>query len=84
MTNLDLDGRVALVRRFFDTYYTQPRKESATEILSEERARRYGPLGLHLGIGGGEQPGHRLPEEAHRAATRLWASKSSTCPCSTS
>ena len=38
-----------MVRRFFDTYYTQPRKESATEILAEESCERHGPIGLHLG-----------------------------------
>jgi DEAD/DEAH box helicase domain-containing protein len=46
---LDVAGRVAAVRRFYDTYYTQPRKETATSILSEESSDRHGPLGLHLG-----------------------------------
>ncbi len=49
VTDLDIEGRVALVRRFFDTYYTQARKESATDILAEETQTRFGPLGLHLG-----------------------------------
>ena len=32
--------RVALVRRFFDTYHTLPRKETDTGILAESRAER--------------------------------------------
>jgi DEAD/DEAH box helicase domain-containing protein len=40
---------VALVRRFFDTYYTMPRKETATSILKQEMSERVGPLFLHLG-----------------------------------
>ena len=46
---LDIDRRVAKVRRFFDTYYTHPRRETNTEILSEEAHERYGPLSIHLG-----------------------------------
>jgi DEAD/DEAH box helicase domain-containing protein len=46
---LDVSGRVAAVRRFYDTYYTQPRKETATSILAEHLGDRHGPLGLHLG-----------------------------------
>ncbi len=49
VTSLDLDGRVALVRRFFDTYYTHPRKESFTDIATEELQATFGPLSLHLG-----------------------------------
>ncbi len=49
VTELDVEGRVAAVRRFFDAYYTQPRKESATEIISQELREPFGPLNLHLG-----------------------------------
>jgi DEAD/DEAH box helicase domain-containing protein len=46
---LDIERRVALVHRFFDNYYTHPRRETNTEILSEEARERFGPLTLHLG-----------------------------------
>jgi DEAD/DEAH box helicase domain-containing protein len=49
VTSLDVDGRVAVVRRLSDSYYTNPRKESSTEILSEELRDTFGPLTLHLG-----------------------------------
>lgn len=49
VTSLDIDGRVAVVRRVSDSYYTHPRKESSTEILSEELRDTFGPLTLHLG-----------------------------------
>ncbi|MHB1344730.1 MAG: DEAD/DEAH box helicase [Thermoleophilia bacterium] len=47
---LDIEGRVAAVRRFHDAYYTHPRKESATEILSQEMSAPFGPLTMHLGV----------------------------------
>jgi DEAD/DEAH box helicase domain-containing protein len=49
VTDLDIAGRVALVRRFFDSYYTQPRKETATSIIDQFLSDRFGPLSLHLG-----------------------------------
>ena len=49
VTELDLDGRVALVRPFWDTYHTLPRRETDTRILSETLRTSHGPLSLHLG-----------------------------------
>jgi DEAD/DEAH box helicase domain-containing protein len=49
VTELDIEGRVAAVRRFFDSYYTHPRKESSTEIVAEESREPFGPLTMHLG-----------------------------------
>ena len=49
VTTLDLDGRIAAVRRFYDTYYTQPRRQSATDILALELDTTFGPLKLYLG-----------------------------------
>jgi DEAD/DEAH box helicase domain-containing protein len=49
VSRLDIEGRVAAVRRFFDAYYTHPRKESTTEILSVDMSSRFGPLSMHLG-----------------------------------
>ena len=40
VTDLDLDGRVALVRPFWDTYYTQARRETDTRILRRRPAGR--------------------------------------------
>jgi DEAD/DEAH box helicase domain-containing protein len=47
--DLDIERRVATVRRFFDNYYTHPRRETNTEILTEETHERHGPVSLHLG-----------------------------------
>ena len=65
VTDLDIDGRVAVVRRFCDTYYTQaaPGERHATSCGRTCRIA-CGPLSLHLGDDGGHQPGGRLPEEA--------------------
>ena len=49
VTDLDLDGRLALVRPFWDTYHTQARRESDTRIVREDLQVACGPLGLHLG-----------------------------------
>ncbi|MFH0916844.1 MAG: DEAD/DEAH box helicase [bacterium] len=49
VTHLDLDDHVALVRRFWDTYHTLPRRETDTRILSESLQMAHGPLFLHLG-----------------------------------
>lgn len=49
VTELDLDGRVALVRRFWDAYHTLPRRETETRILSETLQTGHGPLILRLG-----------------------------------
>ena len=49
VTDLDLEGRVVLVRRFYDAYYTQPKSESTTEILREEDRLQLGPITLHFG-----------------------------------
>ena len=49
VTELDLDNHVALVRPFWDTYHTLPRRETDTRILSESLQVTHGPLSLHLG-----------------------------------
>ncbi len=49
VTELDLDRRVALVRPFWDSYHTLPRRETDTRILSESLQTSHGPLTLHLG-----------------------------------
>lgn len=49
VNNLDVGNRVALVRPFWDTYYTQPRRETNTRIVSHELQARSGPLTLQLG-----------------------------------
>lgn len=50
VTKLDIDPRVAVVRPFHGNYYTQPRRQSTTEILTQDRGDRFGPLSLHLGL----------------------------------
>jgi DEAD/DEAH box helicase domain-containing protein len=49
VTVLDLDGHTALVRPFWDTYHTLPRRETETRILSESLRTTHGPVSLHLG-----------------------------------
>ncbi|MFH1833441.1 MAG: Zn-binding domain-containing protein, partial [bacterium] len=49
VTGLDLDNHVALVRPFWDTYHTLPRRETDTRILSENLLVAHGPLSLRLG-----------------------------------
>ncbi len=49
VTDLDLDGRLALVRPFWDTYHTQARRESDTRIVREDMRVDCGSLTLHLG-----------------------------------
>jgi DEAD/DEAH box helicase domain-containing protein len=49
VTELDLERRVALVRPFWDTYHTLPRRETDTRIISETLQTTRGPLTLHLG-----------------------------------
>jgi len=49
VTRLDLEQRVALVRQFWDTYHTVPRRETETRILSETLQTDHGRLTLHLG-----------------------------------
>lgn len=49
VTTLDLEARVAVVRRFFDSYYTQPRRQTATEIITCHLDTSFGPLRLYLG-----------------------------------
>jgi len=49
VTKLDLHEHIALVRPFFDNYYTIPRRETETRILSETLETTHGPLTLHLG-----------------------------------
>ena len=49
VTHLDLEQRVALVRQFWDTYHTVPRRETETRILSETLQTDHGRLTLHLG-----------------------------------
>ncbi len=49
VTGLDLENRTALVRPFWDTYHTIPRRETDTRIISETMQTGHGPLTLHLG-----------------------------------
>jgi len=49
VTELDLDGHVAFVRPFWDTYHTLARRETDTRIVSETLRIGQGPLTLHLG-----------------------------------
>jgi DEAD/DEAH box helicase domain-containing protein len=49
VNSLDLENRVALVRPFWDTYHTLPRRETDTRIVSERLQTTHGPLSLHLG-----------------------------------
>jgi DEAD/DEAH box helicase domain-containing protein len=49
VTKLDLDSRTALVRPFWDTYHTIPRRETDTRIVSETLQSSHGRLSLHLG-----------------------------------
>ncbi len=49
VTALDVEKHVALVRPFWDTYYTLPRRETDTRILSESLRVAHGQLSLHLG-----------------------------------
>ena len=49
VTALDLDSHTALVRPFWDTYHTLPRRETETRILSESLRTTHGPVSLHLG-----------------------------------
>ena len=49
VTELDLERRVALVRPFWDSYHTLPRRETDTRIISESLQTTHGPLTLHLG-----------------------------------
>lgn len=49
VTSLDIEPRVAVVRRFHGTYYTQPRRQSSIEILTQDLDDSFGPLRLHLG-----------------------------------
>jgi DEAD/DEAH box helicase domain-containing protein len=49
VTELDLDNRMALVRPFWDTYHTFPRRETDTRIIRESLQTVHGPVSLHLG-----------------------------------
>ncbi len=49
VTRLDLENRLALVRPFWDTYHTIPRRETDTRIISESLQTTHGRLTLHLG-----------------------------------
>ncbi len=49
VTSLDVENRMALVRPFWDTYHTIPRREADTRIISESLHTTCGPLSLHLG-----------------------------------
>jgi DEAD/DEAH box helicase domain-containing protein len=46
---LDLNARVALVRPFWDSYRTLPRRETETRIVREDLQTTYGRVALHLG-----------------------------------
>ncbi len=49
VTHLDIEPRVAVVRQFHGTYYTQPRRQSSIEILSQDVDSSFGPLRLYMG-----------------------------------
>jgi DEAD/DEAH box helicase domain-containing protein len=49
VTALDLDGRTALVRPFWDNYQTLPRRETDTRIIREDLQTTCGLVSLHLG-----------------------------------
>jgi DEAD/DEAH box helicase domain-containing protein len=49
VTKLDLEGRRAFARPFWDTYHTVPRRETDTRILKDNLQTAYGRLSLHLG-----------------------------------
>ena len=49
VTKLDIENRTALVRPFWDTYHTIPRRETDTRIIHESLQTSCGPLSLHLG-----------------------------------
>lgn len=49
VTRLDLENRIALVRQFWDSYHTVPRRETETRILSETLQTKYGRFFLYLG-----------------------------------
>ena len=49
VTRLDLETRTALVRPFWDTYHTIPRREADTRIIRESLQAAHGPVSLHLG-----------------------------------
>jgi len=46
---LDIESRIALVRPFWGTYQTLPRRDTDTRILREGLSDTHGPLSLHLG-----------------------------------
>ena len=80
VTELDLDRRVALVRPFWDTYHTLPRRETDTRIISETPADHARPADAPPGRDRRHQPGGGLPEAADRQPRGRWAPRSSTCP----
>ncbi len=49
VNSLDLDSHMALVRPFWDTYHTLPRRETDTRIIRESLQATHGGLSLHLG-----------------------------------
>jgi DEAD/DEAH box helicase domain-containing protein len=49
VTRLELENRLAMVRPFWDTYHTIPRRETDTRIISESLHTTHGRLTLHLG-----------------------------------
>jgi DEAD/DEAH box helicase domain-containing protein len=49
VVTLDLDGRTAVVRPFWDNYQTFPRRETDTRILREDLSAPHGPVSLHRG-----------------------------------
>ena len=49
VTRLDVDARMALVRRASVDWYTQPKKETSTEIVEPVRSERRLGLELHWG-----------------------------------
>ncbi len=49
VSRLDLEQHLALVRPFWDSYHTIPRRDTETRILSERLHTAHGPVTLHLG-----------------------------------
>ena len=49
VTKLDIENRMALVRPFWDTYHTIPRREADTRIICETVQASHGGVSLHLG-----------------------------------
>jgi DEAD/DEAH box helicase domain-containing protein len=47
--SLEIDAHIALVRQFWDSYHTLPRRETDTRIIADRLQAVCGPLTLHFG-----------------------------------